>query len=819
MDHQIRLFRLFIASPSDLGDERRAAREIVEDLNAIWSKETDLRIELLGWEDTLPGTGRPQALINADLDKADLFIGCLWQKMGSPSGITGKTGFEEEFERALARNKGDGTPEMWLFLKEVDAVRAADPGEQLRRVLEFKKEQEQAKHLLFKEFKDVSSWRELLRSLLIRRLLQAVAIKPVGTKEEQTSGVAPSQKPVEEPRAPKADSEQGEVAFSSLAELLELAGKRVRSKRLLAFDRKEALPAESSARLLLFAATNYDWNSQHIEFGAHEINSMYLHREGATITSQERLFLLRTILLDTFQTKPGWYWIHQWRLPPKIWLSHLAMSDSEDTMRLAAVQIATRMALPLHKGKRHLRPIDRILKDTHSGVRVAGLTFLGLHGAAGDEATIRALLADPDKEVRIASERALRTFHLRLSPGAELKRCVREKDTFDEALVEILQGRASLLENDTLFEAMSHPSGALRTLAARELLSRSLLTKEIALQFTQDEARAVRQCGYTFLAATGETLNLEEVKTALKTPYLSNDPSWNKADSKPVISAAFERLTDDELWAKIVSFNEESAIAMQIIGSRLPVEKRKILRELIGGGLDSLAAKAKALRPAEKAPRLARLISFWGPSDPVDAAKEDVETVALEVLADTPASEDRSLFLGYLARENSKVDQIRASLRGLATVGTSDDRLALSSQLESNSQSIERQASETFLALSTTSVAAANELLSVPTKTKVWSVVSHALKATDREVWAVLEPLLKSEDEDIRRIVAYFAVRTQSRKQLTSLLERYPNSGRYFYNVIVMIDRELYAPRDLAALFLTDEEKAINNPGNSHLPF
>src|SRR2546421_11071585 len=122
MENQLRVFRVFLASPSDLGDERRAAREIVDELNKACSKETDLRIELIGWEDTLPGAGRPQALINADLDKADLFLCCLWQKMGSPSGALGKTGFEEEFDRALARNQNTGSPEMWLFIKEEDAT-------------------------------------------------------------------------------------------------------------------------------------------------------------------------------------------------------------------------------------------------------------------------------------------------------------------------------------------------------------------------------------------------------------------------------------------------------------------------------------------------------------------------------------------------------------------------------------------------------------------------------------------------------------------------------------------------------------------------
>jgi hypothetical protein len=819
MDHQVRLFRVFIASPSDLGDERKCAREVVEELNAIFSKETDQRIELLGWEDTLPGSGRPQSLINEDLDKADLFIGCLWQRMGSPAGPTGKTGFEEEFERALTRNTADGTPEMWLFLKEIDAARAADPGEQLRRVLEFRKEQEAAKRLLFKEFKDVGSWRELLYGLLLPRLIQAVTHRPTGTKDDQSSGIAPSQNTGLNAEAPKAVSKKGELAFSSLADVLDLAAGRVRSEKLLVPHKTDPLPPESSARLLLFAAANYDWNSQHIEFGTHEINSVYYHREEVTLTGQERLFILRTILLDTSQTKPGWYWINQWSAQPKVWIPYLAISDSEDSMRLAVVQLATRTGFPLHKGKVNSRPIGSILKDTSAGVRIAGLNFLSLHGVARDESIIRSLFADPDKEVRVASERALRTLRLRLFPDPELQRIIRERDTFDEVLVDVLNSRASLLRDRTLFDAVSHPSGALRALAARELFSRSHLTKELALQFSQDEARAVRQIGYTFLADNGDVLNLDDVKAALKASYLSNDPSWNKADSKPVILAALKRLSGDDLWKKVFLFTEESAPAIQILESRSSGEMRKVLRELISGGLESLAADLKALRPVEKVPRIRSLLPLFGPFDPIDEAKEEIETTILELLAEKPESEDRTLFLRYISKENPTLGELLASLRGLAMVGVSDDRSALTTHLKSKSDSTEAAASMTFLALSSSNVAAANELLAAPTKTKVLSVVSHAIKAGDKAVWVVLEPLLKSEDEDIRRAVCYFAIRMKSKKELARLHDQHLKSGRYFYNVVVMLDRELYAPREFATLFLSDVAREINEPTDPIISF
>jgi hypothetical protein len=48
MDHQIKLYRIFIASPGDLADERTALRDVVEQINEC-SKETNWRIELLSF--------------------------------------------------------------------------------------------------------------------------------------------------------------------------------------------------------------------------------------------------------------------------------------------------------------------------------------------------------------------------------------------------------------------------------------------------------------------------------------------------------------------------------------------------------------------------------------------------------------------------------------------------------------------------------------------------------------------------------------------------------------------------------------------------
>src|SRR5437868_5951850 len=107
-----RVLRIFLASPGDLQDERLAAKRVVDEVLPL-ARELRLSIELLGWEDTLPGVGRPQELINTDVSSADLFVGLLWRRWGQPTGKPGYTsGFEEEFKSAVDRRGATGDPEI-----------------------------------------------------------------------------------------------------------------------------------------------------------------------------------------------------------------------------------------------------------------------------------------------------------------------------------------------------------------------------------------------------------------------------------------------------------------------------------------------------------------------------------------------------------------------------------------------------------------------------------------------------------------------------------------------------------------------------------
>jgi hypothetical protein len=149
---------VFIASPSDLAAERERAFQVASEINEA-IKNIDWSIDLLGWEDTLPGFGRPQALINRDVERCDLFIGLLWRRWGTPPAQQSAfaSGFEEEFSIAKNRREHTASPEIWMFFKAVEPAQIADAGAQLQYVINFRESLIASKAILFKEFESVDA--------------------------------------------------------------------------------------------------------------------------------------------------------------------------------------------------------------------------------------------------------------------------------------------------------------------------------------------------------------------------------------------------------------------------------------------------------------------------------------------------------------------------------------------------------------------------------------------------------------------------------------------------------------------------------------
>ncbi|GEM_PF-1623184 len=170
---QIRLLKIFIASPGDVKLEREKAREEIIGLQPV-AQKLGYMLEAVGWEThATPGMGRSQELINALVRECDLFIGMLWREFGMPTGEA-ESGTLEEFNLARERHAKERAPEIMLYFREVHPDFLRDPGPKLQKVLDFKKQIEDGHLALYQNYRDPEHFAHLLRQHLTEYLAKLV---------------------------------------------------------------------------------------------------------------------------------------------------------------------------------------------------------------------------------------------------------------------------------------------------------------------------------------------------------------------------------------------------------------------------------------------------------------------------------------------------------------------------------------------------------------------------------------------------------------------------------------------------------------------
>jgi hypothetical protein len=100
-------YRVLIASPSDLGEEREAATAAVHEWNAQHSAAEAVVLLPVKWEThARPATGvRVQAEVNQQfVNDSDILVGMFWTKLGTPTGVA-DSGTVEEIDHFVETNK------------------------------------------------------------------------------------------------------------------------------------------------------------------------------------------------------------------------------------------------------------------------------------------------------------------------------------------------------------------------------------------------------------------------------------------------------------------------------------------------------------------------------------------------------------------------------------------------------------------------------------------------------------------------------------------------------------------------------------------
>lgn len=142
MQEPINRLMVFVGSPSDCKEEHDIVRNLIPEVNLdLQTLAIPLEFSFVNLRQGIfPDVGRPQEIINEQLDKADVVLLFFWHRFGTDAGCN-KTGTQEEFCRALELRHRKGTPRVLLYFKDCPLPRDVDL-EQLRRLREFRKELE-----------------------------------------------------------------------------------------------------------------------------------------------------------------------------------------------------------------------------------------------------------------------------------------------------------------------------------------------------------------------------------------------------------------------------------------------------------------------------------------------------------------------------------------------------------------------------------------------------------------------------------------------------------------------------------------------------
>jgi Domain of unknown function (DUF4062) len=276
LSESIKFVRVFIGSPSGLDDERRAAREIIDEVNQAHGEHWGCQFKLVGWEDTIPGFQRPQSLINIDLDKCQYFVGVLWNRWGTKpdlddSGFT--SGFEEEFFRAQELVAAGSMKDIALYFKVVSVPDGFEPGPDFKKVMGFRTQCINEKRIFFKDFAETADFRDLIRSKITE-----IGWREFGLRAPPEAGNSEEEQSPREDTVHKAPP-RARIFDEKVLEFISEMSSRTR-------ESEETSPYEV-ARFRLVAASLRRPGNDELYLGNHDANLIFRHRKQKSFSLQE----------------------------------------------------------------------------------------------------------------------------------------------------------------------------------------------------------------------------------------------------------------------------------------------------------------------------------------------------------------------------------------------------------------------------------------------------------------------------------------------------------------------------------------------------
>ena len=818
---------IFLASPSDLNDERHIARQTVDDLNKCIGRTLGWQLELLGWEDTLPGSARPQELINRDLALCDLFIGLLWKRWGQPTGKF-TSGFEEEFTIAKNRHGIDGRPEIWMAFKTIDPDLLRDPGDHLKRVIQFKSLREAEKDVLFKEFSDEVEWARLLRNWLLTYVLER--------SKSSVYGVTPAVEVATSTTTGRyatsiEDSEfDGYHLSSQVQDLFERIG-RCKDGYPFATDSSgdNLITSFHISRLYLLASTWFSITERRKLLETYSVNALYQSRRNLQATSYEADLILRTIFADKFDLVPGWYWFQgmdKHGLQSKIY--QILADDENEDIKVNVLDLMSEadLVLPCDDTIR-MKFIKQLLENPSEQIQQTALRYLQKRGLQQDLEVLDGLdkLESLSAESRSFLLEAKVAICCRKNPDEGFVLVLSEKDGSSKPL-DVLSVHANTLSKDLLRRALQHTNRQIRHFAAIELFKRGDVADDCLDLMLMDTYTKVLQVGYQEQIRRGIKLDFDKLQPTVepKSPQplgLLSFAMTDTLDLEELTRQYYGTLSSGDLIKELDWFSPYGHVAYEILATKyFPLVADRIRKDL-GDEFNSLETESVAAILSKYAPTegassqlireaLAKMLADH--KEGVRSTKtRQFAAAAFAGITTQGIKSDADLARKYLAMSESYDEPLRLEgIKILEEFGDESDVAMLMTIAMENNKTVRPIAVRAALKLSSYSGTTADTLINSENAFLVSSGLRFIFSQDRTLAVTRATELLASSSEATRNAALWVLSEKLLPSEMESVLENYLKRPQYYYNVVCWLDRCLFADV-LKSTYLSRLEKEITS--------
>lgn len=803
-----RVLNVFLASPGDVATERDMAKDVVDRLNRTIGDSLGWHVELHRWEENLPAFGRPQGVINPSVDACDLFVGLLWERWGEPTGKY-SSGFEEEFERAVARRRSTDEPDVWLVFKKPRADRIADAGPQLLKVREFYEKQRSVRQVLFREVLEPADWEKNFYDWLLRYVVEH-SVTAVESIEKTPEG---------SPRAVESAGSDAATASGLIAgeaseaqkQLVRLTGKlsRMASSGNFEFSRVDDGVFEEFdvVRLSLLAATLMSRRQTSGFLETHEINLLYKNRNRVECTVEEQYELLRTVVHDAADVVPGWFWFQD-AFPngPAEALLRMASDDPDEGLRVRAMRLlaSARVEIPADLWK--LIPIW----DDSETVAAGALKYVG---AMGDESALSFIESSAAVPGSSAAREARLSILLRLDPGKAFSELASSEIDPSSGLMEALRAAGGALNIKDLVKGADSAAAEVKKFSVAELARRGELSVQLAERLRTDSSLDIRQLAAQVIVNKGGTAELqkfrEEAKATPAAPRLTAillGGSSALAESRSVDADAlarnyFKTLDRKELGGVVDWVSVDGPIAYEVLVSDHFDAMSDVLRDDLRTGFERIKEKWMEDLKAE------------GGEDFAKKVYERLEEKGLNVFVGSKFTEaglsglvphceagDVEFGRKYLRDDRPSVQL--AAARIIAKLGDSTDVPALLAVSKAGSGELKELALATAIRLSRNPQKLGLQLARSRAATPRKAALRWLVSQDSTEIRGYFRSLLGDDSEGMRELAVWYLASRLTRDEMEELLREYNGRESYYYNVVAWLDRLLYAPRQLREMFV-----------------